>query len=147
MTDPARQLGDALVKHYDRALAEHGDTAQGAVWPNEEDRRIRFGVMLDLIQTTPDSRIVPRDLGCGTGELLSYMRERGIENVDYFGVDYSAPALRRARAKFPDTPFIELNIADPGADWESTSCDYLVANGVFTGKFDRPATRTCGLFS
>ena len=131
-----RQLGDRLVKHYNRGLTEYGDTAQGALWPNEIDRRTRFGVMLDVIETSPATSIVLCDLGCGTGSLLSYIRERGLENITYIGVDYSAAALKLARAKFPGVTFIEMNIADPDADWDRISCDYLVCNGVFTGKMD-----------
>jgi dTDP-4-amino-4,6-dideoxygalactose transaminase len=131
-----QQTGDRLLRWYERRLAEFGDTAQGAHWPNEHDRRTRFDVMLDVIEQGGSERVVLCDLGCGTGELLAHIRRRGFEHIDYIGVDRSRRALAHARAKFSDAPFIELDVAAPDADLRPIACDYLVANGLFTGKFD-----------
>ena len=58
----------ALSRHYDACLRRHGDTAQGADWPNEADRRTRFSVMLDIlaggsfvagIECTPEAKPGP----------------------------------------------------------------------------------------
>lgn len=127
---------DRLLGWYDRGLAEFGDTAQGAHWPNEHDRRTRFEVMLDVIEEGPDASVVLCDLGCGTGELLAHIRDRGLQQVAYIGVDRSARALAYAREKFPDAAFVEVDVTAPDADLRPIACDYLVANGLFTGKFD-----------
>ena len=34
-----------LLDYYDERLVLHGDTAQGAGWPNEHDRQVRFEVV------------------------------------------------------------------------------------------------------
>ena len=47
------------------------------------------------------------DIGCGTGDLYSYL-----ENVDYLGVDQSSDMLERARERNPSAKFIEQNIYD-----------------------------------
>ena len=39
----------ALLDYYDAHLARHGDTAQGAAWPDEAGRCARFRLGLDLI--------------------------------------------------------------------------------------------------
>jgi SAM-dependent methyltransferase len=117
---------DAIVAHYDRCLRLHGDTAQGANWPNEDDRRRRFDVMLGII-TGPG---VLCDFGCGTGELLTHVRRKGLD-LSYFGVDRSRHAIAYARNKFPGTTFLELDALAQG-DLSPLDCDYLVANGVFT---------------
>ena len=127
---------DALVDHYDRRLIECGDTAQGAFWPNEADRLTRFDVMLDVIQGDAGRRVVLCDLGCGTGELLAHIRNRGLNAIDYIGADRSRIALAHARAKFPGEKFIALDVNAPGANLDEIACDYLVADGVFTAKFD-----------
>ena len=72
------------------------------------------------------------DLGCGTGELLSRIRARGLSNIEYVGVDRSAQAIEMARAKFPEARFLVLDVNDPAADLGLVDCDYLVANGLFT---------------
>jgi dTDP-4-amino-4,6-dideoxygalactose transaminase len=125
---------DALLAHYDAALATHGDTPQGALWPNGHDRLVRFDVLLDLLSDRSPGPVVLCDLGCGTGELLARIRERGLPGIRYVGVDRSARALALARAKFPRERFVELDVTDPGADLAALECDYLIANGLFTVK-------------
>src|ERR1700756_4909022 len=122
---------DRLLECYERRLAEHGDTAQGAYWTDEHGRRTRFDVMLDVVQSSPDMPIVLCDLGCGTGELLAHIRARGLRNITYIGVDRSARALAFARAKFPGISFLELDVNAPDVDLRQIECDYLVANGLF----------------
>ena len=123
---------DALLPIYDRALGQFGDTAQGALWPNEADRLLRFDVMLDLLEAGDRRPTVLCDLGCGTGELLARIRERGLSHIRYVGIDRSALALELARAKFPENEFHQLDVNAEGADLEAVACDYLVANGLFT---------------
>jgi dTDP-4-amino-4,6-dideoxygalactose transaminase len=130
-----KSASDILLQNYDRMLLSHGDTARGANWPNEANRRIRFDVMLDVIASAAEGPTVLCDLGCGTGELLAHIRERGLRNITYIGVDRSAAALSYARAKFPDATFIEIDV-NSSADLTQIACDYLVANGLFTVKWE-----------
>jgi dTDP-4-amino-4,6-dideoxygalactose transaminase len=123
---------DALLAHYDEALGRFGDTPQGARWPNERDRQLRYDVMLDLMAGREGEPAVLVDLGCGTGELLSRIRRRGLSNIQYVGIDRSAQAIALARAKFPEARFLELDVNAPEADLGLLDCDYLVANGLFT---------------
>ncbi|MEA2720933.1 MAG: hypothetical protein QOJ39_2797 [Candidatus Eremiobacteraeota bacterium] len=129
-----------LARYYDERLTIHGDTPEGAAWPNARDLATRFDVMSDLAAAlAPDRPIVLCDLGCGTGELLAHVRERAPEQVEYVGVDISGAALAYARRKFPEIPFHELDVlAAPGAELERLRCDVLVANGLFTVKGDLP---------
>jgi SAM-dependent methyltransferase len=92
--------------------------------------------MLDLIERRADTSVVLCDLGCGTGELLTHIRKRNLRHITYIGADRSAVALAHARAKFPDTTFVEIDVNTPGADFDRLSCDYLVANGMFIAKFE-----------
>lgn len=131
-----QEAGDVLLQNYERALSSHGDTARGANWLNQADRRVRFDVMLDVIADGSDSPVVLCDLGCGTGELLGHIRDRGHRNIIYIGVDSSATALSYARTKFPDGSFIQVDVNAPGANLDQLACDYLVANGLFTVKWE-----------
>jgi dTDP-4-amino-4,6-dideoxygalactose transaminase len=126
---------DELLAVSERNLHEYGDTAAGAGWPNETDRRTRFDVMLDLLDCSLDSPVVLCDLACGTGELLAHIQRRGLHNITYLGVDRSARALSYARAKFPKATFVELDVNAQEADLGVIACDYLVANGLFTAKY------------
>ena len=126
---------DVLLEASERNLQRFGDTATGACWPNETDRRTRFDVMLDLINCPPNSHVVLCDFACGTGELLAHIRRRGFRNIVYVGADRSATALQCARAKFPEETFVEIDVHAPGADLSAIACDYLVANELFTVKY------------
>jgi SAM-dependent methyltransferase len=126
---------DRILEAYDEALERHGDTAQGACWPNEEDRKRRFDVMLGLISPSSGERNTVCDLACGTGELLSHIRSLGRSDIDYVGVDRSAHALSLARAKHPGASFLELDVSDIKTDLSPMACDYLVCSGLFTMKF------------
>jgi dTDP-4-amino-4,6-dideoxygalactose transaminase len=127
---------DVILAHSNRALLQYGDTPQGANWPNEADRHTRFDVMLDVIAAQSKEPVVLCDLGCGTGELLSHIRERGLSHITYIGIDRSGIALAHARNKFPGITFLEIDINDPNADLGQLGCDYLVANGLFTVKWE-----------
>ncbi len=132
MTEQAHQR---ILAHYDACLARHGDTAQGADWPDEAARRTRFDIMLDLIP--PGSRKVSLcDLACGTGELLSHIERCGL-NIAYTGADLSAHALELARTKFPGARFIGIDVLSAAPEeLAALSCDYMVMNGLFTVKAD-----------
>jgi dTDP-4-amino-4,6-dideoxygalactose transaminase len=136
MTVKATQPGDAILAYYRDCLARHGDTARGAAWPNEVDRRTRFDTILDmLLSASADERIALCDLGCGSGELLSHIRERGLTMIDYVGVDRSVEALALARQKLPGVPFHCLDpLSASSAECSALDCDFLVANGLFTVK-------------
>ena len=131
-----RRPQDTLLLRYEEALRRHGDTPRGALWPNQADLRTRFDVMLDVLDRKDDEPVTLCDLGCGTGELLAHIRTRKLEHITYIGVDRSALALSHAREKFPDATFLEIDLGDPDANLEQLACDYLVANGLFTGKFE-----------
>lgn len=126
-----------LLRYYNDCLSRYGDTAQGAGWPNQADRLRRFAVISEMIRSfCGDDRIAVCDLGCGTGELLSYFREQGMHALDYSGVDGSVPALSFARRKHPGAHFVELDICSVAGDTQLSAlrCDVMVANGLFTVK-------------
>jgi dTDP-4-amino-4,6-dideoxygalactose transaminase len=125
---------DLILAEYDRALTAHGDTAEGALWPNQTDRLARFDVMLDVLDGAQTAPLVLCDLACGTGELLAHLRRRGLGHVSYRGIDRSDLALAYARRKFPGVPFVAADVTAPGADLRPLECDYLVASGLFTRK-------------
>lgn len=132
----SRPPAEVLLRHAEQALQRYGDTPEGAHWPNDADRQRRFDVMLDLLADRGPGRTVLCDLGCGTGELYARLRARGMDDVAYIGVDRSGMALAHARRKFPGVAFIDLDVNDPAVDLAAIDCDYLVANGLFTARWE-----------
>lgn len=128
--DPHRPLLD----YYDERLRYHGDTAAGAGWPSEADRRTRFAVLTEALRAEHgEPAPVLCDLGCGTGELLGWLRARGRGDVSYVGADRSELALDHARRKFPDARWVEIDVTTAReSELAALECDYLVASGLFT---------------
>jgi SAM-dependent methyltransferase len=124
-----------IVAHYEACLAKHGDTHLGVDWPNPEDARKRYRVMLDLIPRRADGGR-PRllDFGCGASHLYDYMLAEGRDDVAYIGLDLSPEFVDLSRSKFPGNDYV---CGDVLAD-ESLlpSYDFAVMNGVFTEKRD-----------
>lgn len=127
---------DVVRRHCDEALLKHGDTYKGALWPSDEGRTTRFDVMLDVMTARPTKPTVLCDFACGTAALLSRIKERNIQHVEYVGVDRSPLALDFARKKFPDARFHQVDTADAQCDLSGIACDYLCINGLFTAKFE-----------
>src|SRR5688500_8794495 len=130
-------ISKALLAYYDSHLARFGDTARGAAWPDEAGRQARFRFGMEPILQHMDGRpFVLCDLGCGTGELYRYLRQAGLDQVTYAGVDRSATAIAIARRKFPDAAFHCLDVLNASAAQLdlALSCDFAFANGLFTVK-------------
>ncbi len=126
-----------LADHYDSALRAHGDTARGADWPNQQDRELRFEVMLDLLRGDDSPAIELLDFACGSGDLLRHLTERPLPGLSYRGADISADALALARAKFPGAPFTRIDILKASDDEVAAlAADYCVIDGLFTVKAD-----------
>lgn len=125
-----------LLAYYDSRLAAHGDTAQGAGWPNEPDRQRRFAVMRDLAwQRGPLESLC--DVGCGTGAFLDHLDRAGAAPARYLGLDLSAAAIAlagRRHAAAVAEGRAAFRVADLLRDPPAGRFAHVVANGLFTVK-------------
>ncbi len=74
------------------------------------------GFLLDLADALERCKLGPGarvlDLGVNTGDELALMRELGLRDARFVGIDHSASAIAEARVRFPD---VEFHVADLGA--------------------------------
>lgn len=123
----------SIVAHYEDCLERHGDTHLGVDWPNEEDARRRYQVMLELVgRVGADRPVSLLDFGCGASHFLEYMQARGVTGIDYSGLDLSEKFVELSRAKHPGNTYYCMDILRDGA--ALPTFDYIVLNGVFTEK-------------
>lgn len=123
----------SIVAHYEDCLARHGDTHRGVDWPNREDALKRYRVMLEVIRpAAPEQKIRLLDFGCGASHLYEYMLNRGLENIEYSGLDLSDKFVRLSQQKYPTNKYYCLDILDNQVSLPQF--DYVVMNGVFTEK-------------
>jgi SAM-dependent methyltransferase len=120
-----------IAAHYENCLAKYGITAKGMDWPNEDDLKKRFNVMLNVIKNKQKQSVSLLDIGCGVGFLLDYINDKKlIDKYQYKGIDISSKMIEIAKLRYPDHDFEVRDILEnplPGQ-----SIDYIVMNGVLT---------------
>jgi SAM-dependent methyltransferase len=121
-----------IVAHYESCLARHGDNHRGVDWPNADDARLRYQVMLEVIRAGVERPVKLLDFGCGAAHLLEFLRASGRDDVEYCGLDLSSAFVELARRKFPDVEFICADVLQDAVNVPVV--DYVLMNGVFTEK-------------
>jgi SAM-dependent methyltransferase len=122
-----------IVSHYESCLAEHGDTHLGVDWPRSEDVEKRHRVMLEVIKPEQrDRKVSLLDFGCGAAHLNEYIVARGLDHIEYSGLDLSDKFIRLSQSKFPASKFYCLDVLDENSSLPKF--DYIVLSGVFTEK-------------
>jgi SAM-dependent methyltransferase len=127
MSDSWREDDAANRVYFDAQFARWGLDARAADWGSRDRQYLRFAVLAG-VDRLDGRRIL--DVGCGTGEFLHWLRERGV-NPDYTGIDIAAAALQAAQNRFPDATFAELSVLDLKKKF-LTPYDHVFASGVFT---------------
>jgi len=129
----------SIFRHYENCYKTHGDNCKGVDWPNEDDVRKRYQVMLDVVRfdssSSPEEKYSILDFGCGLGHLYDYMRQINCPHA-YSGVDISDIFVSECRRKYPGLPFIRLDLLNEDYPEDLKKPDYIILNGVFTEKCD-----------
>lgn len=121
-----------IKSHYEDCLFKYGDSPKGLDWPNSIDMFKRYEVMLELVKSNNYSKIKLLDFGCGTGNLLNFIQDKKILDINYVGYDISQAHINICNKKFPDGNFYCIDILKD--DLKDEFFDYVIANGVFTVK-------------
>ena len=120
-----------LKDHYEKCFENYGYSHKGMDWPNLIDLDKRFEVMTQIVKDVNANNTF-LDLGCGVGLLLDYIENRGLNFIDYKGLDISKVFIEYCRTKHPNKKFIAADIlSEPN---KLPSCDYIIMNGLFTLK-------------
>jgi SAM-dependent methyltransferase len=130
--DKAIHEGDDIVRFYTDHLKDHGDSAQGVGWKNDQAQEIRFTQLLNVVREKTGFSI--NDLGCGTGTLFTFLKAKGYSPSKYFGYDILTEMVEAAQDKLKNEPTAELKkIANA---LEMQLADYCVCSGIFNVKYD-----------
>lgn len=120
-------MGDAYLDRLRRFYAPRlgaDDEAHAVAWSSAEAQRLRFDVLLDVLDPRCASIL---DVGCGAGHLVEALEARGFAGR-YLGVDALPEMVERARARRPDRAFEVAALADLA---DGPTFDVVVASGVF----------------
>lgn len=115
----------SVAAYYTGKLAEHGTTPLGVDWSCQATQWMRFVQLLKLCRF--DDPVSLNDLGCGYGELASFLRQRYPQaRIDYLGIDLSPAMVRRARRRHRGQPTTRFDV---GRNCQRQA-DYSVASGI-----------------
>ena len=95
--------------HYQPRIDGDRENYDVVDWASAEAQQARFAVLVNNVPL--DGRAL-LDVGCGLGDLWTYLNARGI-SADYCGVDLLAEMTASAAARNPDARFVCGDIFDP----------------------------------
>jgi cyclopropane fatty-acyl-phospholipid synthase-like methyltransferase len=95
-------------------------------WESEEAQRLRFDMLLSSVELEGKTLL---DVGCGTGNLLEYIRSKGV-NVTYTGVDILDKMIERAKAKQLGAEFFQIDLFKNNI-FKDHSFDVIYSSGIF----------------
>ncbi len=118
----------AVRKFYRERWREFGYDTRSLGIGSRASQEERFRVLAEIGDLQGATIL---DVGCGFGDLLSYLARRGIA-VQYYGIDNQESFIEEARRRHPDSEFLCTGIEDfPGG----RRFDYVFVSGTFNVKF------------
>lgn len=109
---------------YRRALAAHGETAEGVHWNSSATQETRFRVLRDLLPKDL-SALTLVDAGCGFGDFYCYLQRHGDSPRRYLGLDIMEPMVAAARLRTDCEILLCDVLQDP-----LPSADYYLCSGA-----------------
>lgn len=116
---------ERLEKLYDDHLSAHGDSPQAT---QQADRQTQEQRMRVLCQVTDLRQAKILDFGCGTGHLLTFMRQECGYEGEYVGYDIARSMVETAAAKYTNARFEHRNILAAGIPEDF---DVVLVTGTF----------------
>lgn len=122
-----------LKDYHHKVFLEHGATAKGVDWNNEQEVLLRYDKMLKVIEM--DFYEGPRkptilDVGCGWGGMAKRANDISAP-VSIFGIDVVEEMIVHANKEFPEHFFQALDVFKIQ---ESEAYDFVVCNAILTQK-------------
>ena len=102
-------FSENIKNFYSSHLRDFGNSAKGVGWKNTDAQHIRFEQLIKII-TKPDYTI--NDLGCGVGELYTFLKERQRVPREYYGYDILKDMVDTANELLGEAP-MRLTIQSP----------------------------------
>ncbi len=120
-----------VASYYSGKLDAHGVTPKGVDWRDVSSQQIRFAQFDSLFNGDWSGSIA--DLGCGYGEYLTYLRQRGFTGA-YYGIDVAAAMIEAAQQRFRNDTHARFAVDHAVHEPH----DYIVASGIFNVRLDVP---------
>lgn len=116
-----------VIDFYDNRYDQFGGDVKSVGWGDIESQRLRFKILTEIAALS-GQRIC--DLGCGFGDLYSYLKEH-FKNIEYLGIDLSEKLIGEARDRYPKTVF---EVRDILKELPQEKFDYVLSSGALSFK-------------
>ena len=134
MTAPAEAAASdpshSSKAHYQKLFSEHGAGHQAVQWSSRETQHERFSVLAEVVG--PTDRII--DLGCGLGELLTWLRRERNFTGRYLGLDLVPEFVNHARERFASDPLASFAEFDVARQALPSDYDVVLLSGMFNNQ-------------
>jgi len=124
-------MQDEWKNFYQKNLKEHGPSAQGVGWKNNEAQAVRFEQLVKVFRLPAFSL---NDLGCGVGDFLKFAGAK-ISECEYRGYDVMADMVLVAREKYGDLKNAKFYLIKSAGEMQPA--DYTIASGIFNIRFNQ----------
>jgi SAM-dependent methyltransferase len=118
-----------LKEYYQNLYKQNGDSPKSVQHRSKLDQYKRFQILTSHIKR--DQSVV--DLGCGLGDLLTYLRKNGFTG-HYLGLDLVPEFISLAHTKFNGDPKAKFKEFNGDYDQIEDKYDYSVISGVFNNR-------------
>lgn len=127
MSGNQKVASDELIEHYRSHFRQHGASHRAVLWSSENAQRSRFRVLCDVVEAQ-DSVV---DVGCGIGDMLSYLRtERGFRGR-YLGLDFVPDFIAHCRDHHVQDELARFELFDAHGDPFPHGFDCFLVCGTF----------------
>lgn len=119
----------SIASFYTSKLAEFGVSHKTVGWGSIEDQFLRFRMLLRGL--SPKGKVV-LDVGCGLGDLVTYLHEETSGDFEYIGIDITESLILKAR-EIHDRPNCKFFVGDLEA-CKAKNIDISLLSGALTYK-------------
>ena len=136
----AQTTEEKFIEYHNERFEKYGDSPM-TFWGSEESQYKRFKALSKLFTRKENFTVV--DIGCGSGDFLSFLLGRGYNDFNYFGFDINEKLISLAINKFGGAEighpksfrkmFAVGNFEAVGDTIlkNNIKCDYAVASGIY----------------
>ena len=115
---------DEIIKDFFNKLVEkHGYSPKSLAYSGEKSQKIKFNIVTEV---GIEDNCSVLDVGCGFGDYFNYLKQKGIKNVKYCGIDISNKIVDFAKEKNSLANVIQGNVLDLSDD---EKYDYVISLG------------------
>jgi ubiquinone/menaquinone biosynthesis C-methylase UbiE len=122
-----KSIKNKIVSDYQNQFKKFGINSSSLFIPGRK-QNVRFNIIKEIGINSNDSIL---DVGCGFGDLLTFLKETINYQGKYTGIDITPEFLIECRKRYPDYDFREMDILE---DSIYDMWDYVVLTGTLNIK-------------